>query len=143
VNALIFVAVASSFYATIASHVPSVDTSSKAFRTAVAPLNAPPGGQPLEVRAAVRGASTDAYHLAMFVAAGLLLVGAAVNGLGIRNPSPDASGPGAEQPPPDDGEFGSGGPVRSAPAEGHPVHGPPRTGPAFDPAQTRERDVTS
>ena len=34
--------------------------------------------------AAAHQASTDAFHLAMLVCAGLLLVGAAVNAIGIR-----------------------------------------------------------
>jgi hypothetical protein len=38
---------------------------------------------------AVREASTDAFHLAMLVAAALLLAGAAINGFGIRNPRPE------------------------------------------------------
>jgi EmrB/QacA subfamily drug resistance transporter len=135
VNALIFVAVASSFYGTIAARVPSVDTSSPAFRSAVSPLNAPPADQPLEVRAAARVASTDAFHLAMFVAAGLLLLGAAVNGVGIRNPAPEGRrfGPAAEQPPPESGSSASAGPVRRAAGAPEAV-APLATGPASDPA---------
>jgi hypothetical protein len=136
VNALIFVAVAASFYGAIAAQVPSVDTSSKAFRSAVAPLNAPPADQPAEVRAAARSASTDAFHLAMFVAAGLLLVGGAVNGFGIRNPAPEGRrlGPAAEQPPPDRGSSASAGPVRGAEVVDESVGTAPLgTGPAADP----------
>ena len=101
VNALIFVAVASSFYAAIGNLVPSVDTDSPEFRSQVAPLNEPPPDVPPEVRAAATTASTDAFHLATIVAAGLLLVGAAVNGVGIRNPSPsDATRSDASSAPP-------------------------------------------
>ena len=39
----------------------------------------------------VKGASTDAFHLAMLVGAALLLVGALVNAIGIRNPRHAAS----------------------------------------------------
>jgi EmrB/QacA subfamily drug resistance transporter len=85
-GALIFVAIASSFYSGIASRVPGVDTSSPDFRKQVAPLNPPTGDVPPEVQRAAREASTDAFHLAMYIAAGLLLVGAAVNAVGIRNP---------------------------------------------------------
>jgi EmrB/QacA subfamily drug resistance transporter len=86
VVALIFVAVVSSFYGAIADRVPGVDTSSRAFREQVAPLNPPEEGvQPAVVRAA-QEASTDAFHLAMLVAAALMLAGAAVNAVGIRNP---------------------------------------------------------
>jgi predicted MFS family arabinose efflux permease len=102
VNALIFVAVAASFYATIGQQVPGVDTGSREFRNAVAPLNQPPADVSPEVRAAAQQASTEAFHLAMLVAAGLLMAGAAVNGFGIRNPAPAGRhpGPGAKQQPP-------------------------------------------
>jgi Major Facilitator Superfamily len=86
VTAVIFVAVVSSFYASIQQQVPGVDTSSPAFRQEVAPLNPPEqGAEPAVVRAA-REASTDSFHLAVLVAAGLLLIGAAVHAVGIRNP---------------------------------------------------------
>jgi len=94
VNAVIFVAVAASFYATVGQHVPDVDTGSRAFRNAVAPLNQPSEEVSPEVRAAAEQASTEAFHLAMLVAAGLMMAGAAVNGFGIRNPAPaDRTGP--------------------------------------------------
>jgi EmrB/QacA subfamily drug resistance transporter len=113
VNALIFVAVAASFYASIGRQVPEVDTGSREFRNAVAPLNRPSGDVPPEVRAAARQASTDAFHLAMLVAAGLMAAGAAINGFGIRNPAPTGRhlGPGAEQPP------GSGSGTPSGPVQ--------------------------
>ena len=91
VNALIFVAVASSFYASIGAQVPGVDTGSREFRNAVAPLNQPSADVSPEVRAAAQQASTEAFHLAMLVAVGLLMAGAAVNGFGIRNPAPPGS----------------------------------------------------
>ena len=91
VNALIFVAVASSFYTSIGNLVPSVDVDAPAFRDQVAPLNEPPSDVSPEVRAAATSASTDAFHLATLVAAGLLLVGAVVNGVGIRNPPPSSA----------------------------------------------------
>jgi EmrB/QacA subfamily drug resistance transporter len=114
VNALIFVAVASSFYTSIGDLVPSADVSSPEFRAKVAPLNQPPPDVSQEVRDAARSASTDAFHLATVVAAALLLVGAAVNALGIRNPTPSGrrGGPGAEQPAPESGADTAGGPMR-------------------------------
>lgn len=87
VTAAIFVAVVSSFYGSIERQVPTVDASSMEFRQQVAPLNLPDADEtPPEILSAAREASTDAFHLAMMVSAGLLLVGAAVNGFGIRNP---------------------------------------------------------
>jgi EmrB/QacA subfamily drug resistance transporter len=113
VNAVIFVAVAASFYASIGQQVPDVDTGSREFRNAVAPLNQPSQDVPPEVHAAARQASTDAFHLAMLVAAGLMAAGAAINGFGIRNPAPAGRhlGPGAEQPP------GSGSGTASGPVQ--------------------------
>jgi hypothetical protein len=91
VSAVIFVAVAASFYGTIGQHVPGVDTGSREFRNAVAPLNQPPADVSPEVRDAAEQASTEAFHLAMLVAAALMAAGAAVNGFGIRNPAPPGS----------------------------------------------------
>ncbi|CAN5691201.1 MFS transporter [soil metagenome] len=91
VTAVIFVAVASSFYASIARQVPDADVDSAAFRADVAPLNQPSQRESPEIRAAARSASTEAFHLAALVSAGLLLVGAAINGVGIRNPPPGSS----------------------------------------------------
>ncbi len=86
-GALIFVAIASSFYHGIASRVPGVDTSSSSFRAKVAPLNQPTGNVPPAVKQAAQAASTEAFHIAMLISAGLLLAGAAVNAVGIRNPA--------------------------------------------------------
>ena len=88
-GALIFVAIAASFYHGLATRVPGLDTSSDQVRKVAAPLNQPDDAAPAEVKAAAPAASADAFHLGMFIAAGLLFAGAAVNGVGIRN----ASGP--------------------------------------------------
>jgi EmrB/QacA subfamily drug resistance transporter len=119
VNAVLFVAVATSFYTTISQQVPDLDTGTRQFRNTVAPLNQPPADTAPEVRAAATQASTDAVHLAMGVAAGLLLAGAAVNGVGIRNPTPTGRhlGPGTEQPPPQSGSGTPSGPVQVAAEE--------------------------
>ena len=85
-NALIFVAIAASFYAGLHSRVPSLDTSSAAVRARIAPLNRPPASVGHEVASAARAASTDSFHIAMDLAAGLLVAGAVVNGIGIKNP---------------------------------------------------------
>ena len=136
VTAVIFVAVASSFYASIAQQVPDADVDSREFRAAVAPLNEPSADVPTDIRAAARSASTDAFHLAAMVSAGLLLIGAAINGVGIRNPTAEGrrAGPGGEKPPGREGA-GPAGPVRGSTedfvGEEQPVA--ERTGPARDP----------
>jgi EmrB/QacA subfamily drug resistance transporter len=136
VNALIFVAVASSFYAVIATRVPTADTGSARFRTEVSPLNQPAGDVSPQVRDAARIASTDAFHLSMLVAAGLLGAGALINGLGIRNPSAAGlrSGPAGETPAP---QAGAVSPRTPVPGSGNEPPVSPvargRRGPAFDP----------
>ena len=85
-GALIFVAITGAFYADLANRAPGVDTSSPQIRRDISPFNRPgPSVSPTLVVAAGE-ASTDSFHLAMGLAAGLLLAGAVVNGLGIRDP---------------------------------------------------------
>jgi hypothetical protein len=86
ITAVIFVVVVSSFYGAIADRVPGANVDSPTFRQQVAPLNPPEEGAAAEMAGAVRQASTDAFHLAMLVAAGLMFAGATINAIGIRNP---------------------------------------------------------
>jgi hypothetical protein len=86
-GAVIFIAITASFYAGLATRVPGLDPSSPEIRQQVSPLNPPGPTVRPDVAAAAHDASTDAYHLAMLVAAGLLFVGAAVNAVGISNRS--------------------------------------------------------
>jgi EmrB/QacA subfamily drug resistance transporter len=81
-GALIFVFLTANFYATLASRLPGVDVTSNSFRSQVSPLNTPADPQLVAI---VRDASTSSFRLAMLVGAGLLLVGALVNAIGIRN----------------------------------------------------------
>jgi EmrB/QacA subfamily drug resistance transporter len=96
-GAIIFIAIAASFYGTLSSSLPGTDTTSTRFREQVAPLNQPDPSVPDEVRAAARRASTGSFHLGMIIAAALLFAGAGVNAVGIRNPS----GPGWMRHPKD------------------------------------------
>ena len=82
-GAAIFIFITVSFYNGLAAQRPGLDVSSSQFRKLVSPLN--PSGEP-SLAALVRNASTDAFHLAMLVGAALLLAGAIVNAIGIRNP---------------------------------------------------------
>jgi EmrB/QacA subfamily drug resistance transporter len=81
-GALIFVFLTANFYSALASKLPGVDVSSTSFRNQVSPLNTPPDPHLVAV---VRDASTSSFHLAVLVGAVLLLVGALVNAIGIRN----------------------------------------------------------
>jgi hypothetical protein len=71
---------------------------SPSVRTQYQPLNPAPTTADPRVIAAVHSASTDAFRLAMLVAAGLLVAGAAVNGAFIsdRQALAGADGPGEE-----------------------------------------------
>jgi EmrB/QacA subfamily drug resistance transporter len=84
-GALIFVLITAGFYASLASRVPGLDVNSPQFRDAVSPLNRPAEGTDPAVTAAAREASTEAFHIAMLTAAGMLLIGAAVNWFGISD----------------------------------------------------------
>jgi hypothetical protein len=77
----------------MASRKPGLDVTSPDFRRLVSPLN--PSGQPA-LAALVKLASTDAFHLAMLVGAALLVAGALVNAIGIRNPGQVATQPATE-----------------------------------------------
>jgi EmrB/QacA subfamily drug resistance transporter len=85
-GALIFVAITGAFYADLSSRVPGIDTSSNQLRQNVSPLNRPDPSVSPTLAAAARESSTDSFHLAMGIASGLLLAGAAINALGIRDP---------------------------------------------------------
>jgi EmrB/QacA subfamily drug resistance transporter len=97
-GAVIFIAITTSFYAGLHARAPSLDPNDPEVRKTYAPLNVvdPCRGNntPCLPAVAARGqaqreASTDAFHLAMFIAALLLGAGAAVNALGIENkPAP-------------------------------------------------------
>ncbi|HXI45280.1 MAG TPA: MFS transporter [Candidatus Acidoferrales bacterium] len=84
VIAAVFIAITGTFYATLASAVPGLDPNDPKLHAAIQPLNAVPAGTDAALAAAARIASTDAFHLAVIVSAGLLLLGALVNWWGIR-----------------------------------------------------------
>jgi len=81
-GAVIFIAITTSFYSGLHDRAPQLDPNDAEVRKAYAPLNVVPGSN---TQQAQREASTDAFHLAMFIAALLLGVGAAVNAVGIVN----------------------------------------------------------
>ena len=81
-GALVFVFLTANFYSALASRLPGVDVTSTTFRRQVSPLNTPADPQLIGI---VRDASASSFHLAMIVGAGLLLAGALVNAIGIRN----------------------------------------------------------
>ncbi len=85
-SAVLFIAITASFYPLLAERVPGL-SADDARAQQIQPLTSVPPGTDATLAAAVREASTDAFHLAMFVSALLLFAGAAINAVGIRNPS--------------------------------------------------------
>jgi EmrB/QacA subfamily drug resistance transporter len=88
VSAALFIVISASFYPTLARLAPGVDVDDPAVREQVQPLTRPAAEADPALAGAVREASTDAFRLAMLVSAALLVAGAAINGVGIRNPDP-------------------------------------------------------
>jgi EmrB/QacA subfamily drug resistance transporter len=96
-GAVIFLAIAGTFYSTLGTLAPDLDTGSDAIHAAFSPLNPPrAGATPDHVAAAVR-ASVEAFHLAMIVAASLLAIGSAVSWIGLRERATGRSPEAAER----------------------------------------------
>jgi len=85
-TAVIFIGVTASFYGSLSARLPGLQTDKPAIRDQFPALNPPTDATRAQIVAA-REASTDAFHLAMLIAASLCAAGAVVNGLGIQNPS--------------------------------------------------------
>jgi predicted MFS family arabinose efflux permease len=98
-GALIFIFITNTFYSAVAAHAGGTDVNAPSFRAHISPLN--PAGIPA-LAGVVKTASTDSLHLAMMVGAILLLAGALVNAVGIRNPrhAPSAEQAAARAPGP-------------------------------------------
>lgn len=84
-GALLLIAITASFYAALSAEAPRLDVSSPQVRQQVAPLNPVAPSVDAEIATAAESASTNAFRLAMLVAAVLCFAGAAINALGIRN----------------------------------------------------------
>ena len=87
VGAAMFIVVSGAFYSTIAAAVPGTDPASPELRAQYEPFHLPPNDAPPALAAAAKAASTDAFHLAQIVGATLMLAGAAVNAVGLREPA--------------------------------------------------------
>ena len=100
-GALIFVAITSTFYSSLASHSQGIDVNSAQVRRDISPLNRPAVSLSQGQSDAVRQASTDGFHFAMLASAGLLIAGSIVSGIGIRQqsqPEAPASDPSNAEP---------------------------------------------
>jgi EmrB/QacA subfamily drug resistance transporter len=92
IGAVLFIAITATFYPTLAGLVPGLDVDDPQIRESIQPLTGTPDDTDPAVADAARTASTDAFHLAMIVSAGLLVAGGVMNAAGIRNPSRGTSG---------------------------------------------------
>jgi MFS family permease len=99
ISAVIFIAIVGSFYSGLEARVPGLDASQPEVRRAIPPLNPPAESVPDDQQAAARDASTDAFHLAMLVAALLLFTGAAVAAVGLRERPSEGTGETAREGP--------------------------------------------
>ena len=101
-GALIFIVISATYYASLGSAA-GLDTSDPNVRRSFQPLNPPAAGASSAQIAASNQASLDAFHLAMLICAGLLVVGAAVSWYGLRErreaPAVSASRGAATEPP--------------------------------------------
>jgi EmrB/QacA subfamily drug resistance transporter len=92
VSAVLFIAITASFYPSLSRLAPGVDVDDPAVRADIQPLTSIGADVDPTLADAARRASTDAFRLAMIVSAALLLLGAAINGVGVRNPPPGERG---------------------------------------------------
>jgi hypothetical protein len=106
-GAVIFVAITASFYATLASMVPGLDPADPGVRASIVPLNPARAGTDPALAAAAKLASVDAFHLASFVSAVLMIAGAAVSWFGLRSSTGKA--PEGTAPEPAAGAAAGGG----------------------------------
>jgi hypothetical protein len=95
-SAVIFIVITASFYSALAAKVPGLDPNDPALRAAVQPLDKPAAGTSAVIVEAAREASTDAYHESVLVGAVLLILGAAVNFVGLRSSAGEGQRPGQD-----------------------------------------------
>ena len=83
--ALLFIPITAVFWSSLSSSAPSLAEREPEVRARIQPLNPPPAELNLIDEFPIDAASTDAFHLAMLAAAGLLFAGAAVSAAGLKS----------------------------------------------------------
>ncbi len=86
-GAIIFIAISATFYTALGTYAPGLDTTSSDVRSDFQPLNPPPAAATPVEAAAANQASMEAFHLAILVCAGLLVIGTVVFWFGLRERS--------------------------------------------------------
>jgi EmrB/QacA subfamily drug resistance transporter len=89
-SAILFIVITATFVPALVAAVPGFDAA-LADALGIVPLAPPPAGAPPALAAAIPSASTDSFHLAMAVAAALLVLGAVVNLVGLERGRPATS----------------------------------------------------
>jgi hypothetical protein len=84
-GAVIFIAISATYYASLGTKAPGLDTAAADVRDAFQPLNPAPASAAADQVTAATQASVDAFHLAMLVMAGLLALGALTSWIGLRD----------------------------------------------------------
>jgi hypothetical protein len=84
-GAVLFIVVSATFYNSLGSQIPGLNTDDPAVRTTFPPLNQPAATVPPDQAEAAKVASVDAFHVASMAALILLLGGAAANYFGLRS----------------------------------------------------------
>jgi len=84
-GAVVFVAISATYYGSLAAEAPGLDTTAADVRSAFQPLNPAPASATSDQVTAATQASVDAFHLAMLVMAGLLVLGALTSWYGLRD----------------------------------------------------------
>ena len=86
-GAFVFIAINATFYASLGSIAPGLDTSDPGVQRAFQPLNPPPAGATPDQLTAATQASMDAFHLSVLIGAVLLVIGGLVSWFGLREPA--------------------------------------------------------
>lgn len=97
-GAVVFLAISATFYSTLSTLAPALDGRSPQVRSTFSPLNPPKDDPPSDQVEAARRASVEAFHQAMLVGAGLLVIGAGVSAYGLRDEKSGRAMEAAEHP---------------------------------------------
>lgn len=97
-GAVVFLAISATFYSTLTTLAPELDGRSPLVRSAFSPLNPPKDDPPSDQVEASRRASVEAFHQAMLVGTGLLVIGAGVSAYGLRDEKSGRATEAAERP---------------------------------------------
>ncbi len=87
-GAVVFLAISATFYSTLTALAPDLDGRAPQVRATFSPLNPPKDDPPAEQVEASRRASIEAFHQAMLVGTGLLVIGAGISAYGLRDEQP-------------------------------------------------------